>query len=539
MTWRERWIQAWPYALIAGVLIAFYYQIVLVQGAWLVADHAEQHFPWAYYLAQHIKQGILPFWTDQIHAGFPITAEGQIGTFYLPNLFFYYFFPIREGYAWNIVFHLLLSGLLMTRYLKSLGMGNRATFFGTMVYMFGSTLGGAYYNITSLKVLTWFPLTLMLADSLVLRTSWRWAKCVTLGFIFALQLLAGYQQFAAYAILFTGLYLLFRLIESPDRGIGKTIQLGLGYVLAVAISAAIAFPQLYLMFELAMLSNRADPQEGFAYVGSYSPLAMICLFFPSLEGFFVSKLYLGILPVFFIIASFFIFKKSKHKTVYFLVLLALLLALGRYSPLYVLIIKVFKFYSFRTPVKFIFFAGFFLSVLSAFGMHWLLQLQKNQLQPRIGKIYIGLLIAMTLCTIVSYMVFRYFQEPLYQLGERLLKAMIYGHPGHPFSWEHYQDKLAHKLESGLRLLDPRGKIIWIPVIKMVLSGALISFFLNGRLAKGIFYAAVLVILSGDLNFTYSDIRGDYAPYESFFWKIKNNRISRSEFKGEPLFQLFA
>ena len=365
MTNRTRALDFWPYALIVGVLFVFYYQIFAAQGAWLVADHAEQHFPWAQYLAEHIKQGVIPFWTDQIHAGFPITAEGQIGSFYLPNLVFYYLFPIQKGYAWNIIFHLILSGIFMVRYLKTLGIENRGVFFGTMVYLFGSTLGGAYYNITSLKVLTWFPLALMLVDRIVIKDRIQLMKIIFLSFVFSLQLLAGYLQYAAYAVLFTGLYGLFRLIDFKKFNFRGMLVPFASLLLAVVISAAIAFPQLFLTYELAILSNRANPEEGFAYVGSYSPIALICLFFPSLEGFFVSKLYLGIMPLFFIMVAFFSFKKSSSKSIYILVVISLLLALGQYSPLYVSIIKLFKFYSFRTPVKFIFFTGFFLSILCA------------------------------------------------------------------------------------------------------------------------------------------------------------------------------
>src|SRR3990167_8865653 len=145
----------WPFIVLIAVIVLFYWDILTVKGAWLIGDHAEQHFPWADHLAKCLKHGKLPFWTDLIHSGFPITAEGQIGTFYLPNIILYSLLPVQIGYAWNIILHLILSAFFMFALMRTMNLKREAALFGTLVYMFGSTLGGAYYNMTSLKVLTW------------------------------------------------------------------------------------------------------------------------------------------------------------------------------------------------------------------------------------------------------------------------------------------------------------------------------------------------------------------------------------------------
>jgi len=285
-------LQYWPYAAAILYLGLFYANIFLVQGAWLVADHAEQHFPWAYTLSESLKSWQIPFWTDMIHSGFPLTAEGQIGSFYLPNLLFYAFLPIQAGYAWNICFHLILSACLMLSFMKMLGIDNKGAFFGVLVYLFGSTLGGVYYNITSLKVMTWFPLALILIEGMLRSEKPKWGSIVFLGFVFSLQLLAGYLQYAALAIFFAGLYWFFRLFDSPRKNRRVILSSLAGIVLAVIMAAILAFPQIYLTFELAIQSNRAGQGEAFAYVGSYSPLALICLLFPSMEGLFALSRFL-------------------------------------------------------------------------------------------------------------------------------------------------------------------------------------------------------------------------------------------------------
>lgn len=528
-------LRNWPYFVLLGILFLFYRGIFLAQGAWLVSDHAEQHFPWAVYLAEHLQKGMIPFWTNQIHAGFPITAEGQIGSFYLPNLLFYFLFPIRHGYAWNIVFHLVVSAFGMMFYLKSLDLDNRSALFGTLVYLFGSTLGGAYYNITSLKVLTWFPFALLLGDKMIRSAKFPWAKILGLGFLFSLQLLAGYLQFAAYAILFTGLYLLFRLYDFPERNFRRVFfSLG-GIFLAVLLAACISFPQLVETYQLAVLSNRAGQEEGFAYVGSYSPFAAVCLLFPSFEGLFVSKLYLGVLPLFFIIVAFFFYRQNKTKSFYFLVILAFLLALGRFSPLYVLIVKAFHFYSFRTPVKFVFFAGFFLSVLCAMGVQWVMKAQDEQKTLLAGKVYMGFLLVMCLGVLIAFFVFQRFEKRLMALGKWMVTEWIYGKPGHPFSWEHYQDKLAGFIQYAQVVFDPRGKVFWVPAIKMILAVVLILLLTAKRISRTFFYLFSVVLIIADLNFSYSDIQGDYESYDSFFKKPAVVRYLENHLEGARYF----
>lgn len=509
----------WPFLAILAALVIFYFKMVTVQGAWLLGDHAEQHFPWAVYLADHLRSGKIPFWTSLTHTGFPITAEGQIGSLYLPNIFFYTLFPIQYGYAWNILFHFVLSAFFMLSFMRSLGLDKKSAFLGIFVYLFGSTLGGAYYNITSLKVLTWFPLTLFVADQIIRSNRFPWRWILLEGFLFSLEILAGYLQFATYAVLFTCLYTLFRFLEQPDRKGTSFLRTFLFLGLAVAIAALIASPQLLWTYELAIRSTRAETQEGFAYVGSYSPFTLICLFFPSLEGLFVSKLYLGILPLFFVIATFFHYRFSNiPKSIYWLALTAFILALGRFSPLYVLLVKTLHFYAFRTPIKLIFFAGFFLSILSGFGLQAVLRRDNGKTLLEARKVFfISCLLALG-GVLTAYACFRYGQPLLHRLGEWLVREFIYGTSGHPFAWEHYEARLASFMQVAQQSLDPRGKVFIIPALKIGAVCLFILFYSLKKIGPRLFYAVSLVMLVIDLQWSYADVQGDYASYASFFEK---------------------
>lgn len=524
-----------PYLAIFGIILLFYHEILLVRGAWVVGDHAEQHFPWAYLFAQTLKQGALPFWTDLIHAGFPLAAEGQVGAFYLPNLFFYGLFPVEAGYAWNIIFHLLLSAFLMIRYLKTLNLDPWAIALGTLVYMFGSTLGGAYYNITSLKVLTWFPLVLMVMDRLIASERFRWRLAWGLGILYSLQILAGYLQFAVYAMLFSLFYFAFRWFETRPISWRSLVPLVLTIFTGGVLAVLLSMPQLWLTFDLAIRSNRAVMNEDFAYVGSYSLFAPICLLFPSLEGFFSSKLYLGVFPIFFMIAAFYFFKEEKKKSFYWLTLLAFLLAFGQFSPLYVAIVKLFHIYSFRTPVKFVFFAGFFLSVLAAIGCHRLLSAPRDPRVVRLTKAYLGLCAVAIAAVLGAYLVFRYFPQLLEEWGTVFLRKFVYAKAGHPYSWAHYVSKLQGFIVNGEVNLRFSNKAIYLPVLKMALSSLAVVFLLRKRFFRKAFLGVVFLLIIFDLNFTYSDIRGDYGSYPSVLTPNRTTEFLRKNLQGDRYF----
>ncbi len=506
--------------VILAALFLFYPGIFLVQGAWLVGDHAEQHYPWAIYLAEHIRHFKIPFWTDLIQSGFPITAEGQIGSFYLPNLIFYFVFPIKIGYAWNILFHMALSGFFMAAFLRSMKLGEKAILFSVIMYLFASTLGGAYYNITSLKVLCWLPAALLILDKMWMNKKIRLWTIPVLGFLFSLQVLAGYLQYATYAILFALLYAVFRIWEPLDdqpRPIFRTLM-ALGFSLALCV--ALSFPQLFLTYQLAMESNRVDMPESFAYISSYPPFAIICLLFPSLEGLFASKLYLGILPIFFIFLALNRKIEKPYKTPIILAVISFLLALGQFSPLYIFIVKILHFHSFRTPTKFIFFTGFFLSVVAGYGVQTALnEIDKKTHQA--AKFFASWIFTLFLCVTVAFIVFRFFPGALNQLGERLVKAFIYGKPGHPYDWSHYSGKLTSFIETCVTLLNPANPVVWIPMLKAGAAMSLVWLFVAKKMKAGTFYILAIFTLCADLYaYSFADIQRDYSTYEKFYSESK-------------------
>lgn len=151
--------------VVAGVLLVFW-DVALLDRAFLSGDHLIQHYPWAKFLQDSIRQFRLPWWTSQIQCGFPLLAEGQIGAFYPLNLIFLFLIPLKAAYNYEALFHFILGGFFFYLYVRRLKLSPEASLFATFIFVFGSARAGFFYNVTSQRVAVWFPLTLLLVERL-------------------------------------------------------------------------------------------------------------------------------------------------------------------------------------------------------------------------------------------------------------------------------------------------------------------------------------------------------------------------------------
>src|SRR3989338_2629944 len=132
--------------LAAGIGIVFW-DVILLEKAFLSGDHLIQHYPWAKFLQDSIRHFRLPWWTSEIQCGFPLLAEGQIGAFYPPNLLFLSLLPLRWAYNYEILFHFCLGSIFFYLYVRRLGLSRNAAFFAALIFIFGSAEGGFFYNV--------------------------------------------------------------------------------------------------------------------------------------------------------------------------------------------------------------------------------------------------------------------------------------------------------------------------------------------------------------------------------------------------------
>lgn len=495
---------------IAAAVCLYFAEIFIFKISFLSGDHRAQHFPWAFYYAEVLRSGQLPWWTTAFQAGFPLLAEGQVGALYPFNLLFYALFPVLKAYTFNILFHYAAGGCGMFLFLDRRGLSKPAALFGAFLFLFGVCQAGYYYNIISLKTLAWFPLVLLCLDEMFIRK--KSAYAFLLGFLFSLFFLGGYLQYAVYAVGFSLVYGFWRIGENVFGSLPKPrpgrdlLLLGASLLLGVLLAS----PQLLATAELAGFSNRFSYGEEFAYIGSVNPLAAATFFFPHWDEFLGVNFYTGGLGLFFALYALTGLKKQRSLIFLILFVLAAALALGKYNPLYVWMIQLSKFYSFRTPAKFVFFMGFFLSILSAYGFdRWFRDGVTNALRKTV-RVFSALFGTAVLGLLSANFILRIFRDPILETLRRYIHTHFAGSEIHPHPLEVYDQKLEGFYQAVLRVIQPSDSWNLLSIILLITTVLFLwKILLPARLGTTKTAVLLLVLLWTDLYaYGFTSIKGN-------------------------------
>lgn len=418
-----------------AVIFIFLGDLILLKSSFLHGDYLQQFYPWGKLYSFAIKNFSFPFWTRYFGCGFPLMAEGQVGGFYPLNMILFFSLPFHIAYNYSIVLHFFLAGFFTYLYTRKLGADQWGGALAALLFCFGSSYAGCFYNIVTLKTLIWFPLVLFIFEKYFAHKKINYL--IISGVILGMQLLAGFAQMAVYSALFYFIYFVCGLIT---RRTFKLMDLG-KLLIGLFVSTLIFLPQLLLSWPLIKLSGRTDSSLGFALWGSFNPLNIVSLFFPSLI-FYGAQVYIGIFSLIFLITVFAnAGRKTKMWPLFSILLFSLFFALGAYNPLYVFFLKLTKFYSFRNPSKFIFFASFSLSVLAGLGFK---EFFSNQDIPR----RIKNLKAFSLSICLILLIFSIARFALYAFRAHILNAgkwyvtnYIFGKGYHRYGLASYLDRL--------------------------------------------------------------------------------------------------
>jgi hypothetical protein len=501
-------------------LIFFYPKLFLVEAAPLTGDHLEQHYPWALLLSNSLKHFQIPFWTPLIHAGFPIAAESQIGIFYLPQLLIYFLLPFRFAYSYMNLIHFFIAGAGMYFYARKMKLETLAAFTAAFVFLFGSAYGGAYYNMTSLKTLAWFPVCLYLFERYYQNGEKRFL--ILISFLMGMSLVAGYLQVATLTWAFFGFYCLLRIFWMTSDPKQNRLNVLIPLLLTYFGAASVAAPQIYLTYTLAIQSNRSGLVESYAYIGSMSPFALLTLFDPVisliLRG---NSLYAGLFSFFLILIAILakeVRRQSLFKVWTVLTLLAFLLALGQWSPLYVALIKLSHFYSFRIPSKFLVFICFGFSILSGLGMQKMLRMANSKsdatpLLKQASRVYFIFFGVFLFIVSVIYAAATIGKGVLIRGGEWYIRHFVHGKVGHPRDLDSYLRDVSAYVEGLKSFYSPQYPLNLFAFV-LILSSLVIIYLLSKQkiLTRKWIYAG-LVFLFIDLYISsWTDIQQDFAAY---------------------------
>jgi hypothetical protein len=357
-------------------------------------DLRTHHYPWRVWAAASWLQGELPLWCAGAANGYPLLADGQAGVLYPPTMLLFALLPAPLAMAWSVLLHHWWAGLGAALLARSLGRSGPAALLAGVAWTFGGFLVTHTLYLGMQHALAWLPFSLwavvqatrgLHGDPPGVPRRW-W---VAAGAGMTLMLLAGHIQAAAFSWLLVGLVLLWRLqpcLGSPRRALRPL----LGFTAAALGAMAASSTQLVASMELSRFSMReGGVAAAFSGIGSLPPPELINGVMPRFfglerpadialsylhrgdayigmgENHWEMAFYLGIPVV--VLASWTLWRRAQRFW-WVVAGLALLLMLGRFTPVWGLVRMLPGMGYFRFPVRFAIWLCMAAPLLAAWGL---------------------------------------------------------------------------------------------------------------------------------------------------------------------------
>ena len=404
------WVTLAPGLLLAAVTAVLCWRLLSGQFVVVGYDTLTYFYPYRAYAGEVIRSGQLPHWNPYLFYGVPFLANIQTALFYPLNALFYVLTP-TTALNWSVILHLFLASFFTYLWLRhSLAVIAPAALVGGALFGFGGFVGAQIGHLNQLNAAVWLPLALLTFHRAVRRGSGRWT--VATGVLLAIQLLAGHSQESYMTVVTLAAYgawlgcsgrgrplprathalswwparRLRRLVAAagisgrlvpgpPGRRWASTATALLVLVGSVTLAATLASVQLFPTGELTGLSTRSGGLTlGEAASFSLPPTDLLVGLLPTygLTG-PTSTEYIGYVGVGgLLLAGIGLLLRFGAGATRFwaaVALAALLLALGKYTPLYGLLFPYLPGLDlFRVPARWLMVWSLALAALASLGL---------------------------------------------------------------------------------------------------------------------------------------------------------------------------
>jgi hypothetical protein len=336
-------------------------------------------------VAKALSEGRLPLWEPHVMAGFPLFAAVHSAVFY-PPAWLSIFMPIGSFWTLSVFLHLVFAGVFARAWLnRGLGIGDGgATVGGLLFLMSGYVVSHIYGGHTNhVWAYPWIPALLWRLERYLSEPTLR--RGVLLGAVLALLFLAGIPPYVFYV----GLIVLARLVHfvlgeregRKDRA--KRAAWGVGWL---ALGLLFCAPQLLPTLELIGEGQRVAVNN-YEFVTSFSvaPANLLTLVAPTFFGdgrevpvwahgyVWESQGFVGIAGLGLAALG----TAGRHRQRFLwagTAVVAVLLALGRYSPVFQIFYHVVPGASlFRVPARYLLLFTLAVTALAAMGFDRLMK----------------------------------------------------------------------------------------------------------------------------------------------------------------------
>jgi len=340
-------------------------------------------------LDEALGNGELPWWVAEAGHGLPLVAEGEAGALFPPNLVLFGLLPPYEAYALALLLALAALGIGTYGFARTLGADPPGALMAGAALMLSGFALGHEHHLSLLRTAALLPWLLWVAEAHARRP--RWLTAGSGALVVALQWLAGNPQLAHLSAVTLAIYLPARAgLEATGeprarlRAAGRGLLAAAGMVLVGLLVAAVQVLPSYLYTAETARAHGLSWTD--ATVLGYPPRDLLLFLDPSAFGtpmddgfqsapgersvFWENVAYVGLLPL--LLAPYaFAARETRRRAALLgsLALLALLIALGRHTPVFRALFEVFPgFDRFRVPQRWLIVAALAIASLGALAL---------------------------------------------------------------------------------------------------------------------------------------------------------------------------
>ncbi|MEO0077971.1 MAG: hypothetical protein ABIK86_03115 [candidate division WOR-3 bacterium] len=369
----------------------FFWEIIFGR-AFLWEDILYQYYPFTFHLLRSLRSFTIPAWNPYMFGGMPFLADIQTQVFYPLNWFLVPFFTPDQGRVFWLVeikciLHVFLGAASFYMLMRDQGVSVWSGLVAALTFAFSGFMVSHIIHMTIVSTFAWFPLILFFFLRVLRDGSVRAAASGAA--VLGMANLAGHPQMSLHIVYTLLLMFVVFLAANWQRERDSIVRRHLPLVSMLiiggfALSSAAYLPALRLSgHTVRELLTYAESAEV-----SLSPMAVLTLLVPKLFGsvtgggtdsvrywggpmvhyYWETCLYLGIAPLLLALYGALVGKNRMRWPFVVLAVLAILLALGRHTPLYRLAFEALPGLDrFRIPARFVGVFGVAAAFLSGLG----------------------------------------------------------------------------------------------------------------------------------------------------------------------------
>ena len=259
----------------------------------LVADLLVENYVWKQFIVESLRARQVPLWNPYVLSGVPFLAAGQHSALYPFSLIFY-ILPLARAYGLFTVSQLLVAGLSLYFYARTIKLSRFAAAAGGLVFaLSGFFLVSTVFPMI-IAVAAWLPFTLAVTERMLQairieaeaegRGSWRKELAAPLPWLIlgslslGLQFLAGHVEIFYYNLLVLGAYALWQAVAELRRRRRDLALFAACFAVMVGLGAGLGAVQVLPLYEHVSTNFRQDSATYEQIVGWAFPLRHLAAF---------------------------------------------------------------------------------------------------------------------------------------------------------------------------------------------------------------------------------------------------------------------